>query len=183
MVCFLIAILALSTVENTKPIEQSVKQHAIYQLVLTWPGDSPNDIDLWSKDPQGRIVGFNRREGGEGSLFSLDHDDLGSRNDMREDGNVIKENKEVINIRGTLQGEYVANAHYYAMSYGTDDLVVPVDVTVTLVKVKPFSEIVSKVIQFQSEGEEHTFFRWSFDDKGNVEDINYLQTNVATLNK
>jgi len=81
------------------------QQNAIYLIVLNWEGKA--DLDLWSKDPQSHLVSFHRREGGQGSLFSLNRDCLGSETtEVGEFGEIVsKVNEEIIAIRGTFIGE------------------------------------------------------------------------------
>ena len=51
---------------------------AEYIIKITWPTDSPDDIDLWMRDPLGNFVGFKSKDVG---LMSLNRDDLGTSND------------------------------------------------------------------------------------------------------
>lgn len=79
LLVFIIIITLLKVKQDATP---SLPPNVMYQLVMDWEGSSKTDMDLWAKDSQGKLVGFNNREGGENSLFSLAHDDLGSRNDV-----------------------------------------------------------------------------------------------------
>ena len=83
--------------------------NVLYEVVLTWDGKSFDDLDLYVQSASGHIVSFNRREGGEGSLISLDHDALGRRNNqLPEDaqGKIIQLHEEVVSFRGeTLRAE------------------------------------------------------------------------------
>ena len=68
-----------------KTQEQKTKMrppNVLYEVILTWDGKSGDDLDLWVQSASGHLVGFNRREGGHGSLVSLDHDALGVRNNL-----------------------------------------------------------------------------------------------------
>ena len=41
---------------------------AEYIIKITWPTDSPDDIDLWMRDPLGNFVGFKSKDVGLMSL-------------------------------------------------------------------------------------------------------------------
>ena len=73
----LIAILFLLKTEEEKI--KSRPPNAIYEVILTWDGNSEDDLDLYVRAASGHTVAFNNREGGDGSLISLDHDALGKR--------------------------------------------------------------------------------------------------------
>ena len=73
----LVAILFLLKTEEEKT--KSRPPNVIYEVVLTWDGNSEDDLDLYVQAASGHVVSFNNREGGQGSLISLDHDALGKR--------------------------------------------------------------------------------------------------------
>lgn len=154
--------------------DSSYKQeNALYLISLMWQGNA--DIDLWARDSFSHIVGFPRREGGDGSLMSLNRDCLGaSTTEINEFGEpVAKINEEIITIRGITQGEYIVNAHSYALKDAGST-----KVSVKLVKNKPYKIIVEKDFMFETTGEEHTFFRFTLNKDGEVIDINDLPTNL-----
>ena len=125
------------------------QENALYLIVLNWEGKS--DLDLWGKDPQGHIVSFNRREGGEGSLFSLNRDNQGSYStEVGEDGEpVSKINEELISIRGAVAGEYIFTVH----SYNIKGSSTPIKATVKLIKNKPYKVVTVKDKEFNTSGE------------------------------
>jgi hypothetical protein len=170
----LICCLAIVLVVNHQAKEATPSQsiQAEYTIVMEWPASSNDDMDLWAKDSAGHIVGFNRREGGEGSLMNLNHDNLGySRN---QSGTKLEVNQEVIAIRGVTVGEYVVNCHVYNKNDPTNTPVV-----VKLVKMKPFAQITIKTNQMIASGDETTFFRFTLDKDGKVSNINSMQELVA----
>jgi hypothetical protein len=128
------------------------------------------------KDSKGHICGFKSREGGEGSLFSLSRDCLGSNStESNEHGEVInKINEEIVSIRGIVEGEYIINVH----SYNLKACPTPLKSTVKLVKTKPFGVPITKMKEFSSTGEEITFFRFSLDKDGKITEINELTTSI-----
>lgn len=149
------------------------QQNAVYIVTLNWEGDA--DLDLWGQDPQGRLVSFNRREGGEGSLFSLNRDCLGAQTtEMGPDGEIIsKINEEIISIRGLIPGEYTFNLHAYNMKDSK-----PVKATVKLIKNKPYRLVIEKTKEISTSGQEETYFRFSTDKDGNAVNINELPTSL-----
>jgi hypothetical protein len=167
----LVAILYLLKTEDNN--QKMRPPNVMYQVILTWDGKSEDDLDLWVEASSGHIVSFNRREGGAGSLVSLDHDALGySRNNRihgDEDGSVVNKNEEIVSFRGIFVGENTVNVHVYAK---VDDE--PVTATITLIKIKPFEEIVKKEIVLSADGEEKTAFRFITDGTGSVKEINEL---------
>lgn len=167
----------ITTLLKTKSEQDpAFQQSAVYLIVLTWEGNA--DLDLWAQDPDGRRIGFNRREGGDGSLCSLNRDCLGARRtEQYGDGTVAnKVNEEVISIRGVVPGEFVINVH----SYNLNDSAIPLNASVKLVKVKPFAELVTEKHDFAVTGEEITFFRFSIAKEGNVFDINRMPISILT---
>ena len=172
----LVAILFLLKTEEDKT--KARPPNVIYEVVLTWDGESNDDLDIYVKSASGHIVSFNNREGGDGSLISLDHDALGkSRNNSLGQGvagTVVNYNEEVVSFRGVIEGENIVTVHVYSKM---DDA--PVKATVTLIKVKPYKEVVKKEIMFESTGQEKTAFRFKTDDLGNVLETNELPAKLV----
>lgn len=154
--------------------EPFLKPNVVFQLVMDWSGDNQDDVDIWYSDPKQRIVGFKRREGGEGSLASLSHDDLGARNDLDTHGNIIEINQEIINIRGIIEGEHVVNAHMYNKKFSG-----PTKISIKLIKIKPYQEIFSREKVLEKDNDEITFFRFTLDKDGKVIDLNELPSIIA----
>jgi len=154
--------------------DPALQQNVLFQVVLTWEG--PTDLDLWSKDSKGHICGFKTREGGQGSLFSLNRDCLGANTtEVNELGEVVnKVNEELISIRGTFEGEYIVNVHSYNMKNSQGN----VKAKVRLIKTKPYGIVIEREKEFTTNGEELTFFRFSVDKNDNITDINELPTSI-----
>jgi len=173
---FLMVFVCITTLLKSKSDQNSAsyqQQNAVYLVVMDWEGNA--DIDLWGKDPQNHIVGFPRREGGNGSLMSLNRDCLGaSTSEVGPDGTPVNSiNEEIISIRGTLQGEYIFNGHSYALKNAG-----ATKVTTKLIKNKPYQVVAEKTKTFETTGEEQTFFRFSLDKDGNVAGITDLPANI-----
>ena len=172
----LVAILFLLKTE-----EEQIKTrppNTIYEVILTWDGDSEDDLDIYVQAASGHTVAFNNREGGEGSLISLDHDALGKRRNNSLEvgvaGTVVSFNEEVVSFRGVTEGENIVTVHVYAKR---DDK--PIKATIKLIKIKPYKEIVTREKEFTITGEERTAFRFKTDKDGNILDINELPANLV----
>ena len=173
----LVAILFLLKTEEDKT--KSRPPNVIYEVVLTWDGESEDDLDLYVRAASGHTVSFNRREGGQGSLISLDHDALGKRRNNTlgegQEGTVIPFNEEVVSFRGVTAGENIVTVHVYAKrDEGSTKG------TIKLIKIKPFKEVVTKERQFATTGEEIIGFRFRTDKDGNVLEINELPANLRS---
>ena len=146
-------------------------------MILTWDGESEDDLDLYVQSASGHIASFNRREGGQGSLISLDHDALGKRrnNSLGEEteGTVVNFNEEITSFRGVTAGENIVTVHVYAKR---DEG--PTKATIKLIKIKPFKEVVVKEREFSTVGQEITAFRFTTDKDSNIIDINELPANL-----
>jgi hypothetical protein len=171
----LVAILFLLKTEEQKTKVRP--PNVIYEVVLTWGGESNDDLDLYVQAASGHIASFNNREGGQGSLISLDHDALGkSRNNTLPDENgiVVNYNEEVVSFRGVLKGENIVTVHVY--SKRDPD---PVKAVIKLIKIKPFKEVVVKERVFEATGEEKIAFRFTTDKNGVIIDMSELPTNLV----
>ena len=171
----LVAILFLLKTEEQKT--KSRPPNVIYEVVLTWDGNSEDDLDLYVQASSGHVVSFNNREGGEGSLISLNHDALGkSRNNSlatNAEGKVVGFNEEVVAFRGATEGENIVTVHVYSK---VDEK--PTEATITLIKIKPFKEIVVRKKIFEATGDEKTAFRFRTDKNGEVIDVNELPASL-----
>ena len=167
----LVAILFLLKTEEEKT--KSRPPNVLYEVILTWDAESADDLDLYVQSSLGHVVSFNNREGGEGSLISLNHDALGKsrNNSLTQDaeGKVIGFNEEIVAFRGATEGENIVNVHVYKK---TDEE--PIDATIVLIRVKPFKQIVIKKRIFRATGDEKTAFRFKTDKNGEVTEINEL---------
>jgi hypothetical protein len=172
----LVAILFLlkSEEEKTKMRPPNV----LYEVVLTWDGNSEDDLDIYAQAASGHVVSFNNREGGQGSLISLDHDALGKRTNNslanEQEGTVVAFNEEIVSFRGVVKGENIVTVHVYSKR---DEE--PVTATIKLIKIKPFKEIIVKEREFTTTGEQKTAFRFTTDKDGNIIDINELPANLV----
>ena len=171
----LIAILFLLKTEEEKT--KMRPPNVLYEVILTWEGESADDLDIYVQSASGHKVSFNRREGGQGSLISLDHDALGRRNNQLgegQEGEIVSFHEEKVSFRGVTAGENIVTVHVYSKR---DEE--PVKATIRLIKIKPFKEIVVKEKVFEATGEEKTAFRFVTDKGGEVIEVNELPANLV----
>ena len=170
---FLVAIMFM----NPEAKSGIIDPKAEYILTVTWEDNSPDDIDVWVEDPDGRVIWFRNPEAG---LLHLDRDDRGLINDtIVVNGEELQNplNQEVVTIRGVVKGEYIVNLHYYATE--TDE---PIDVQVRLAKVNPTLEIVYyDTISLEKIGDEKTAFRFRINIDGKISNINFLPKQLVSL--
>ncbi len=171
----LVAILFLLKTEEEKT--KSRPPNVIYEVVLTWNAESADDLDLYVQSASGHKVSFNRREGGSGSLISLDHDALGKRNNSLEEGvegSIVKFHEEIVSFRGVTEGENIVTVHVYSK---VDQE--PTPATIKLIKIKPFREVATKQRQFSTVGQEKVAFRFKTDKNGKILEVNELPANLV----
>ena len=170
----LVAILFLLKTEEEKT--KSRPPNVIYEVILTWDAESADDLDIYVQAASGHVVSFNNREGGDGSLISLDHDALGKRNNsLPEQGGIItKFHEERVSFRGVTDGDNIVTVHVYSKR---DEA--PVKAKITLIKIKPFKEVIVKEKVFETTGQEKTAFRFTTDKNGDILDVNELPANLV----
>lgn len=170
---FLVAIMFM----NPEAKSGIIDPKAEYILTITWEDNSPDDVDIWVEDPEGQVLWFRTPEAG---LLHLDRDDRGLVNDVITiNGEEVQNplNQEVVTLRGVVQGEYIANLHYYASETGK-----PVDVNVRLVKVNPKLEVVYYgTVNLEKRGDEKTAVRFKIGRDGEIFGINFLPKALVQL--
>ena len=161
---FMLAIMLIQ--EENEYIPSSLPK-VEFMLTFTWPSGNNDDVDAWIVDPLDSIVYFNRREDG---LMHLDRDDVGNKNDIITLPNgkkfEYKENREVINLRGYVPGEYLVNVHMFVKR---DPGVTPVQVK--LEKMNPYKVCSVKDITLTEGGQELTVMRFKIDKTGEIVSI------------
>lgn len=163
---FFIAILFLSPSEKTGKIDIDAQ----YIISVTWPDNSPDDIDTWIEDPKGNVTWFRNRSTG---LVHLDRDDRGMLNDTLEiEGKTIENplNQEIAAVRGQMPGEFTVNLHYY-----DTETFESVPVSVKVAKVNPvYTVAYYGVTTLNEKNEEKTAVRFTLTSSGEVVNINQL---------
>jgi len=162
---FIVAFILINPIAK----QADVKVPAEFMIVMTWPDDDHNDIDLWVADPLGNYVYFARRESG---FLNLDRDDLGSTTDMViVDGKEVRVgiNREVVTIRGIISGRYLVSAHYYG-DRGVA-AIGPIPVTVEVIKLNPYKIVYRQDLILQDVGQVKNFYQFSLSHSGSVTNI------------
>lgn len=168
---FFIAVLFLNPNKDSGKIDIDAQ----YVITVTWPDNSPDDIDTWIEDPQGNVAWYRNRSVG---LVHLDRDDRGMLNDTLEVGGEKIDNplnQEVTALRGMVPGEYTVNIHYYESQ--TNE---PVPVSVRVAKVNPVYTIAYYgTTTLEQKGEEKTAVRFTLTSDGSVVDVNKLPKSLV----
>ncbi len=158
---------AFIAVSNKKP---SVIVKAEYVITIEWPSDMNDDVDTYCEDPYGNLIHYRQKTAG---LMHLDRDDIGSANDIIRTPNGefrYPNNREVVTLRGYVQGEYILNVHMYN-KVGNK----PVPVKITIEKVNPWKLEYVKTVILKMNGDEITAFRFTLDKDGNITNFNNLE--------
>ena len=176
LLCFA-ALFAMSFILiNPSKKDNNVVAKGEFVIVMTWPKEMDNDVDIYVEDPEGNLVAFMRREEG---LMHLDRDDLGKRNDIVQTplGPIEhQENKEIVTLRGYMPGEYIVNVHMYRRN----SKALNTEVYVQLDKINPiFKTVVLKKVLLKDSGDEKTAFRFVLDKDGEVKEVNYLPISLT----
>lgn len=175
-----ICLFMLSFLMMTKKMEEQTKKvesKAEFLITIVWDKDSNNDVDTYVEDPLGNLVFFRAREKG---LMHLDRDDIGQTNDRviinGEEKYTVKENIEVVTIRGIIPGEYVVNVHMYSKRDTKE--ICPIEVRVE--KLNPALTLIGKkTVELGPTGQEITVLRFTLDNTGAVTSTNDLQKDLA----
>src|SRR3984893_6991059 len=170
-----LSLLAIN-VESAESAQKRIKSDALFLIKVVWAGESEDDVDTYVSDPLSHLVFFRRLQDG---LMNLDRDDTGSSNTMitLPDGRVVKSayNAEQVEIRGIIEGEYIANVHMYRKAAPT-----PTKVIVTLYKVAEGEDVQihERVLTLAEQQQEQTAFRFTLTRSGEVADINELPNSL-----
>lgn len=169
IVLFILATLISNTEKTAQTsTDQEVRiEDSLFVIKMVWDAESSDDIDLYVCDPMRQLVFFKNPEKG---LMGLDRDDSGwASNTAHLPGGkevIVPHNVESVNIRGIVPGEYTVNAHAYR-KWGNK----PLEVTVTLYKIGTHGGGIllhQKVLQFLTEREEQTAFRFVMSESGEI---------------
>lgn len=155
---FVLAFILINPVAKNSVVEPKAE----FLITVDWPNESVVDIDVWIKDEYGNIVNFVRKDN---ALMFLDRDDLGITNDtmfnpVTGKTTEIKTNREVISIKTREPRKYTVSLHWYGKNSSE-----PVDVTVELLSVNPYSIVAQRTVTLERKGQEAKVFK--FDVNGN----------------
>ena len=141
---------------------------AEFLIVLTWPDDLSDDVDLWVGDKHNHIVGFSKKDS---SLMFLDRDDLGLTNDVtiiNDEKVVVKVNREVVSIRGKSSNEYKVSVHLYRKNASNKG---SIPVTVEVVKINPYKIVYKQTKILDAHGQIANFPSFTVTKESNVTDV------------
>ena len=180
---FILALILINPVTKKSEVERKAE----FLITLEWDKESRDDIDIWVEDPLGKVVSFRNKTV---DVMHLDKDDLGQLNDTIRfpDGStqVIHLNREVVTLRGWVEGEYTINAHMYnkrdrshpsdANSYGH-----PTNVKVEMLRINPYKILFEERFTLTHRGEEVTIRRVTLDKEGDIIATNKREKSFVTL--
>ena len=180
---FILALILINPVTKKSEVERKAE----FLITLEWDKESRDDVDIWVEDPLGKVVSFRNKTV---DVMHLDKDDLGQLNDTIRfpDGStqVIHLNREVVTLRGWVEGEYTINAHMYnkrdrshpsdANSYGH-----PTNVKVEMLRINPYKILFEERFTLTHRGEEVTIRRVTLDKEGDIIATNKREKSFVTL--
>ena len=165
---FIVAFILINPITK----KSDAPKKAEYLIIIEWPAQYNDDVDLYVKDPRNATVSFRQKMGG---LLNLEKDDLGFSNDTWIDADgqqhVIPLNREVVTVRGVQDGRYQVAAHIYSVkSVGSAEAAALVTgdrvITATLIKLNPYREIMKVQVPYRGErGQVLTLFNFTIDGK------------------
>ena len=176
---FILALILINPVTKKSEVERKAE----YLITLEWDNKSRDDVDLWLEDPMGKRVSFRNRSV---DVMHFDKDDLGQKNDTIRfpDGTsqIIFLNREVITLRGWMQGEYTINVHMYnkrdidKFNYG-----IPINVKVEMIKINPYKILFEEKFILSERGEEITVRRVTLNKDGQIIATNKREKSFINL--
>jgi hypothetical protein len=153
------------TFMNVPAKKRDIEAKAELIVTMNWPDNSPHDIDMWIKVPEGMHIGYNHKEN---TYLFLERDDLGANNNFTiKDGEkvVLPFRREVATFRGTPPGRYVVNSQFYlAKKMDGSPLSAeyegpPIPVELELIQLNPVYKILAKkTIHLSHQKDEKTAF-------------------------
>lgn len=159
-----VAFFMLSTMDTPKPAAGVVTPKAEFLVELTWNDGSSDDVDLYARGPDGKVVYFRNRTTG---LMFLDHDNIGSNNTVEsaEGGKVaIKDRRETVTIRAVAPGEYLFNAHAYRLAS-------PNKLRLQVTKLNPYRVVTVAEANFDTAGQEQNLVAMTVNGAGEVTSV------------
>jgi hypothetical protein len=162
-----------------KPADQgNVVSKAEMLITVTWPDNSPDDVDTYVEDPAGNIVWYNQKEAG---LMHLERDDRGMFKDtILLDGKEIANplNQEIVAFRGLEDGEYVVNIVHYIANGSA-----PLPVQVKVEKVNPTVKVIYyQTLALKGTGDEQTAVRFTLQGQ-DVVNVNSAPKSLVELTR
>jgi len=160
--------------KDDSPVDANIISKAEYIVEIEWPLDNPDDVDIFLEDPVGNLINYQMKSRG---FMHVDRDDRGSANDkIRTVTGVVTLpiNREIITLRGTIDGWYIFNIHMYHKNCEE-----PTDVSIHMVKLNPYSVIMHETFTLEHMGEEFTIMRFNMKN-GYIIETNQDQKRFVT---
>jgi hypothetical protein len=161
---FILVLLLINPITKT----EEAPAHAEIMLILEWDGAVTDDIDIWVKGPDMEFpLSFQQKTSG---FMHLDRDDLGTTSDtimISGNAHIIKINREVVNMRGIMPGDYFVNVHVYSKPNASP----PTLFTVSLVDINPYKEIYHVQHYAQRTRQVFKIPAFTVDEEGNISDV------------
>jgi len=171
MTIFMVAALLEVVATPRSPAAPTV---GYYAVVDQWAPGNLDDVDLYVRDPEGRIAYFGSPDAG---TMHLEQDDLGAADECGLDPTCLREpNSERTIIRGITPGEYVVDVHLYEQNQPG-----PVRVRVQLWSLARGAPIVDRVVTLSGVGDWRTAFRFTLSASGRVTNVNEYPVDIVTV--
>lgn len=155
---------------KAKKQDPTIPTDGAYIVVMEWPKESDDDVDLYVRDPRGTIVYFGNQNA---ELLHLERDDTGRNTDRIQTSKgliSVDKNEERTVLRAAEPGSYTVNVHMFAKRAQG-----PTSVTVSLYCVKAGAEpVVRKSVELTMAGAEQTAFSFTVTSDDKVTDVNTL---------
>jgi hypothetical protein len=141
-----------------------IESPAEFIITMSWPDTSDDDIDMWLRTPDGKVIAFFNKDS---SGSNLERDDLGMANEcfrVLDRTNCIELNREVITLRGIHPGEYQLKFVVYNVTGSMDGN--PVDMEI--IKVNPYKIEFKKSFTYTKQKQSVSVIRFTVDAEGNI---------------
>jgi hypothetical protein len=166
VVDFLVAVVQMQQAVIERASFQRPSVTTFGQYAVTMTSKTPDDIDLFVRDPHGDMAWYAHLQAGP---LSLEHDTIPGVTDPVSVGE-----HELTVIREATRGEYVANVYVY-------DGNAPAVVTVELWDLRGWSRrvLLRRSVTVRSQGEQKTAFRWRLNAAGDYAGHNQLPADLV----
>jgi hypothetical protein len=165
VVDFLVAVVQMQQAIIERASFQRPSVTTFGQYAVTMTSKTPDDIDLFVRDPRGDISWYGSLQAG---ALSLEHDTIPGQTDPVKDGE-----HELMVIREATPGEYIANVQVYNGN-------APASVTVQLWDIRGLRKrmILTRTFPVHGRGQEVTAFRWRLTRGGDYAGHNLLPADL-----
>lgn len=161
-----------------KPVENNpIERQVEYMITIEWDKMLADDVDLFLYTADGQGLSFKNKEVG---VYNLERDDMGESTDIVTDINgnasIARINEETITFRGWTSGRYTFSVFMYTMTSKH-----PVEVRIKAYRMNPFDIFIDRTVTLTRDGEEITGGTFTLDQKGNIQDLNFDESDIRFL--